>query len=143
MSKNKLVAEDDMFDGFTKQQRIEHLKEAKKRWGNTEAWKQSQERLKTWTKEDFKKVKVENDTILRKIVTLMEKGPTDPEVQEEIEKIYLCMQRFYDCSYEMFRGLGQMYVDDKRFTATYDKYHPALAQFMRDAMAYYSDQHQK
>ena len=35
----------------------------------------------------------------------------------------------------MYRGLGQMYVDDPRFTATYDKVRPGLAVFMRDAMA--------
>jgi MerR family transcriptional regulator, thiopeptide resistance regulator len=30
----------------------------------------------------------------------------------------------------MYRGLGQMYVDDPRFTATYDKVRPGLAIFM-------------
>jgi hypothetical protein len=36
----------------------------------------------------------------------------------------------------MYRGLGQMYVDAPRFTATYDKVRPGLAVFIRDAMAY-------
>ena len=39
----------------------------------------------------------------------------------------------------MYRGLGQMYVDAPRFTATYDKVRPDLAVFMRDAMAYYAE----
>ena len=49
------------------------------------------------------------------------------------------IENFYPCSAEMYRGLGQMYVDDPRFTATYDKVRPGLAVFMRDAMAYYAE----
>ena len=41
---------------------------------------------------------------------------------------------FYDCSIEMHRGLGQMYVDDPRFTATYEKLAPGLAAYVRDAV---------
>lgn len=38
-----------------------------------------------------------------------------------------------------FRCLGQMYVDDPRFAANYDKYGPGTAAFARDAMAVYAD----
>lgn len=39
-----------------------------------------------------------------------------------------------------FEGLGQMYVDDPRFTANYDDQHGAgTAEFIRDAMKVYAD----
>lgn len=53
------------------------------------------------------------------------------------------MQRFYDCSYEMYRNLGKMYVADPRFTANYEKVKSGLAQFMCDAIAYYANEHDK
>ena len=40
---------------------------------------------------------------------------------------------FYDCSYDMHRGLGDMYVADPRFTATYDDVAPGLAVFVRES----------
>jgi DNA-binding transcriptional MerR regulator len=37
-----------------------------------------------------------------------------------------------------FTGLGQLYVDDPRFTANYDRHGPGTATFVRDAMAAYA-----
>ncbi len=41
---------------------------------------------------------------------------------------------FYDCSHEIHRGLGDMYVQDPRFTATYEGTAPGLAAYVRDAI---------
>ncbi|MFH0245152.1 TipAS antibiotic-recognition domain-containing protein [Streptomyces sp. HK10] len=42
-------------------------------------------------------------------------------------------------SAEQFAGLGQMYVDDPRFTATYAQYDEGTAAFVRDAMSAYAE----
>lgn len=42
-------------------------------------------------------------------------------------------------SAEAFAGLGQMYVDDPRFTANYDAHREGTAVFVRDAMRVYAD----
>ncbi|HZC83949.1 MAG TPA: TipAS antibiotic-recognition domain-containing protein, partial [Rubrobacter sp.] len=39
---------------------------------------------------------------------------------------------FYECSYEVHRGLTQMYVSDERFRSNYDATAPGLATFIRD-----------
>lgn len=39
---------------------------------------------------------------------------------------------------EAHAGLAQMYVDDERFTAFYDKHQPGLATFLRDAVLVYT-----
>ena len=41
---------------------------------------------------------------------------------------------FYDCSYEIHRGLGEMYVADPRFAIHYDTVAPGLAVYVRDAI---------
>ena len=41
---------------------------------------------------------------------------------------------FYECSYEMHVGPADMYLSDPRFTATYEKIAPGLAQYLHDAI---------
>ena len=41
---------------------------------------------------------------------------------------------FYECSTEIHVGLAEMYVADPRFTATYEKISPGLAQYLHDAI---------
>ena len=41
-------------------------------------------------------------------------------------------------SLEAFAGLGQMYVEDERFTKNIDQFGEGLAVFMRDAMEVYA-----
>ncbi|MDP3488427.1 MAG: TipAS antibiotic-recognition domain-containing protein [Bacillota bacterium] len=38
-----------------------------------------------------------------------------------------------------FRGLGDLYVEDERFTANIDKVKPGLASFLRVVMHFYCD----
>ena len=40
---------------------------------------------------------------------------------------------FYDCSYEIHKGLAQMYVDDPRFKKHYEALAPGMAEYVRDA----------
>ncbi len=51
-------------------------------------------------------------------------------------------RRFYDCSPQFHRNLGDMYTSDPRFTATYDEIRPGMAHFVRDAIHANADRHQ-
>jgi hypothetical protein len=118
-------------------------KEAVDRWGSTDAYKQSMEKTKNWTKDDYARIEIKRKEILDGIVTHMGEGIASVAVQDGIKKSYEQMQQFYDCPYEMFRNLGIMYVDDPRFSEFYEKIHPELAVFMRDAIGYFCDQHKE
>jgi hypothetical protein len=41
---------------------------------------------------------------------------------------------FYDCSPEMHKGLGDMFVADPRFAANYEQVAEGLAVYVRDAL---------
>ncbi len=41
---------------------------------------------------------------------------------------------FYDCSPQMHAGLGRVYVEDERFTATYEQIAPGLAEYVSTAV---------
>jgi len=133
----------DLFGSFTDDEMKQYKEEAQQRWGHTDAYKQSVQRTKNWTKADYKKVAIEGETITRAIAENIEKGIESKEVQRQIEKHFKHISQFYDCSYEMYRNLGKMYVDDKRFTAYYDNFHPGLAEFMHNAIDIYCKTHEK
>ncbi|WP_079318195.1 TipAS antibiotic-recognition domain-containing protein [Microbispora sp. GKU 823] len=41
---------------------------------------------------------------------------------------------FYDCTYEIHKGLGEMYVTDPRFAANYERVAEGLSRYVRDAV---------
>lgn len=130
-----------LFGSFSTKQLDEYRKEAKARWGDTNAYKQSEERVKQLSKEDFAHIGEEWNTRTKRLAALMDRGVEDFEVQKLIKEQHAAIGKFYDCSYEMFRNLGTMYVEDERFAKNYEKYRPGMAVFMRDAIAYYCNNH--
>lgn len=137
MDDKKEMKDEELYGGLTKAELDSYEAEAKERWGNTEAWKQSKERTKHWTDADRKRVAEQGDIFMKKLALLVPKGPEDKEVQVIIDQHYNALRTFYEPNFEMYRGLGEMYVADERFKKNLNKYHPRMAQFMREAMIYY------
>lgn len=137
---NKMAMDDKkLYDGFDTEEQDQYAEEVKARWGNTEAYKQSKERTKNWTNADYDRLKQDADTWMKAFVLEIPKGATSPEVQKMIADHYNALRTFYEPNLKMYRGLADMYVDDPRFAAYYEKYAPGLAVFMRDAMHFYVD----
>jgi DNA-binding transcriptional MerR regulator len=137
MERGATMAEKDLFDGFDQSQ---YEEEARQRWGHTEAYRESTRRAKSYTKADWDAIKQESEQINQGLAALVGRDPADPEVQEWIRRHHQQINdRFYTCSTEIYRGLADMYVQDERFTATYEKIRPGMAQFMRAAMHVYCD----
>lgn len=134
---------DDLFASFDDEKMQEYMQEAKERWGHTDAYKQSMEKVKHWTKDDYERVKKEGELLNKELAEAMDEDIKSQKVQAFVEKHYKSIQQYYDCPYAMYRNLGEMYVSDPRFTATYDKFRPGLAIWLRDAIQYYCDQHEK
>lgn len=133
---------DELFDGFDDAKIEEYKKEAKERWGQTDAYKESERKTSKYNKADWDEIKAESGDIFTKLAALMAEGksPADDEIQEQIERWFNHINdRFYTCTPQIFRGLGDGYLADKRFTEFYDKVRPGLAGFKRDAMHIYCD----
>ena len=60
----------------------------------------------------------------------------DADVQKAIARHHAHIEQFYPAPAEVYRGLGQLYVEHKEFRAFYDKYRLGLAGFMQAAMEY-------
>ena len=127
----------DMFEAFGDFDPKEYEKEAEERWGSTEAYKESARRTKRYAKEDWKEVRKETEAVNAGLAALMDEGvpATDPRAMDFAEQHRLNIdKRFYPCSQEMHIGLADMYIADPRFTASYEKVRPGLAQYVHDAI---------
>ncbi|MFZ2512690.1 MAG: MerR family transcriptional regulator [Gordonia sp. (in: high G+C Gram-positive bacteria)] len=120
-------------DGYSE----DYQTEAQDRWGDTDAWRQSSARAKNYTKSDWAEIKAETDAINADfIAALRASEPADGDIATAVAERARRQidQRFYDCSHEFHRNLGEMYVSDPRFAASYDVQEPGLARYVRDAI---------
>lgn len=137
MERGIQVDEKRLFDGFDQSQ---YEEEARERWGQTDAYKESQRRTKGYTKADWALIQQEGSEIYLGIASVMDRDPADPEVQAWVARHHQQINdRFYTCGPEIYRGLADMYLADERFMAFYEKIRPGLAQFMSRAMHLYAD----
>lgn len=130
---------DDMFDAFSMDQIEQYKQEARDKWGHTNAYQQSTRRFKNATQEDYQRIAANWNRIITAYAGHKKAGKpiTHPDVQQTVDEQYAYMQTFYDCSYEMFRGIADLYVQDPRFTKTYEDVAPGLAQYVRDSIHEY------
>ncbi|HVF52852.1 MAG TPA: MerR family transcriptional regulator [Actinomycetota bacterium] len=115
----------------------EHADEVEERWGDTDAYKESQRRVSSYTKADWEQIKADGAGIDEGLIEVKRAGlgPDSMEAMDLVERHRGHITRwFYECSVEMQRGLGQMYVADPRFKKRYDDLEPGLAEFVRDAI---------
>ncbi|MGO4444439.1 MerR family transcriptional regulator [Mycobacterium sp. 2YAF39] len=112
----------------------EYADQAEQRWGDTEAWKQSSERVSTFTKQDWIDIKAEGDALLGALAEAKRSGvePGSAHANELAARHRASIERYYDCSAEMHIALAQMYLADERFTRHYDDVEPGLTQFVHD-----------
>lgn len=135
---NTPMTDDDMRelfgDGFD-----DYQAEAEQKWGDTDAWKESQRRAKSYGKEDWIRIKAEGEAVEKALADAFRAGlPADSqEAMDAAEQHRLQVNRwFYDCPPDFHRNLGDMYVSDPRYKATYDETFglPGLARYCRDAI---------
>lgn len=135
LSGEEQMTDEELFEAFWEKHEKEYAAEAEQRWGDTEAFKQSKERTKHMTKEDFKKIAKDEEVFMKKLAGLMSSGPESEELQVMIGQHYESLRTFYDPSPEIYRGLSAMYVADERFRKYYERFGGKLMpEFMRDAM---------
>ncbi len=143
MERGTEMNKESMFDGLDDARLKEYAAEAKQRWGQTDAYKESTRRVAGYSKQDWAEIQGEMESIWRDLAAQMELAPEDPAVQANVERWWrLLNERFYNASPALFKGLGEMYVADERFKVNYEKLRPGLAEFLRAAMAVFADRRQ-
>ncbi|MGC5343921.1 MerR family transcriptional regulator [Streptomyces sp. DT24] len=131
------LSPEEKFEVFGDFDPDDHVEEVEQRWGDTEAYRESQRKAASYGKDDWRRITEEFDAVHRCMGELLVRGvPADSgeamDVAEEHRETIA--RNHYACSYEIHTCLGEMYVADERFTATYEAIRPGLAVYMRDAM---------
>ncbi len=131
------MTNEEKFAGFDFSQNP-YEQEARDRWGN-KAVDDSKQKIGNMTKEEQQALGEEMNKIYRCLAGLRHQDPASDEAQTAIGDWFHLLNRMGSYSPDAFKGLGQMYVDDERFTKNIDQFGPGLAIFMRDAMAIFAD----
>ncbi len=103
------------------------------------------QKYQSWKKEDWRKIKVDGDEINNALLEALQKNlkSSSSEVQNIIKKHFEWVNIFWTPNHEKYISLGKMYCENPDFRKYYDNMHPALAQFLADAMKVYADKHLK
>lgn len=123
----------DLFDGFDPSG---YEEEARQRWGNTDAYAQTEKRTKAYTPDDWKALKAEQVAIYAAAFAALKAGkaPSSVEAMDIAERHRLSIDRwFYPCSHTMHQGLASMYESDDRFRQSIDKHGEGLTTFLAEA----------
>lgn len=139
----KTMSDKQKFEGF-KQKQIDdnerqYGEEIRAKYGEQQINK-SYQKLKGMTEEEHARLEGLANEILQTLVKAMETKDPAGELAQKTVELHRQWLSFYWAEYskEAHMGLAQMYVDDPRFTAYYDKERPGAAVFLRDAVSVYA-----
>ena len=111
--------------------------EVQERWGDTDAFKQSQARTSKYSHADFAAAKVDQEAVTERFATAFGNGVDykSADVQAIVVAHREAISKwFYECSPEMQRNLALIYIGDERFKKYYDGRVRGLAQYVHDAI---------
>lgn len=114
-----------------------HAEETEQRWGASDAYAEAQRRTSSYGKQDWLRVQAQAQDIEQRFAQALAAGEpaTDALARSLAEEHRQHISgSYYDCGYEIHRGLADLYVADERFTAHYEAIAPGLAQYVHDAV---------
>ncbi|MBO0868381.1 MAG: MerR family transcriptional regulator [Micromonosporaceae bacterium] len=128
---------EERFEVFGEHDPGQYADEVRERWGETDAYRTSQQRTARYGKQDWLQIRAEAAELDRGFAAALGAGAPagGGQAMDLAEQHRQHISRwFYDCPYEIHRGLGDMYLADPRFTQRYEQIAPGLAQYVRDAI---------
>ena len=126
-----------MFEGLEEFDHEQYRDEVERRWGNTDAYKESMRRTRSYGKNDWDRIKAEGESVVAGLAGLMAEGVQAADrVAMDLAEEHRCHidRWFYPCSHGMHRNLAEMYTADPRFKEYFEKRAGGLAVFVRDAI---------
>ncbi len=120
--------------------KAQYADEVRTRWGNTEAYKESEEKAAKMTKAEKQDALDGMSFIMAEFSDIMKKGftPESENTQSLCKKLQqFITDNFYTCTKEILAGLGEMYVLDERFKQNIDQNGKGTAEFIRNALKVY------
>ena len=111
--------------------------EACSRWGDTDAYREHEQKTKNYTKEKWSEA---NDGLMAIFAEFAESknscfSADSVGTQSLVAKLQAHItDNYYTCTNEILAGLGKIYVGDERFKNNIDKYGDGTANFVSKAI---------
>lgn len=126
----------EMLSGFSEEKQKEYEEEIRQKYGEAEV-NESVRRWGSYSEAKKQQIMEEGEAIYTSMAATIPHGPASPQAQESIARWHQHLRYFYEPSTEILLGLGDMYVEHPDFAAFFERIHPDLAGFMREAIRYY------
>jgi len=126
------MRDEQLFEGLTAQEK-EYAEEALERW-DPAVVRESHKRYGQLSAEQKKAMKQAGEDLLRDWAALIGTDPAGPAARAVVDRWRKGIEFFYTPTPQILVGLSQMYLDDPRFKANYDKVDPRLADYVRQCV---------
>ena len=117
-----------------------YSRESLERWGNTDAYREHEQKTKNYTKEKWAEANYGLMAIFAEFAASKDSGARadSAEAQALVAKLQVYITaNYYTCTDEILAGLGKMYVADERFKKNIDKYGEGTAEFTAEGIRIY------
>ena len=114
--------------------------EARSRWGDTDAYREHEQKRKNYTKEKWAEANDGLMAIFAEFEACKQNGAKadSVEAQELVAKLQAHITaNYYTCTDEILAVLGKMYIADERFKKNIDKYGEGTAEFAAEGIRIY------
>ncbi len=132
----KEMSPKQLFANFSGEEQSKYAAEAEKMYDPATV-KASNRKWQAYSAQEKQRILDEGNQIYAELVTAMPAGPGSAQVQALVERWRTHMSYFWTPALDQLVGLADTYVDDPRFRANFDQFHPDLAGFMQQAVRIY------
>lgn len=128
------------FEAFDTRKIDEYAKEAKARWGKTEAYREFEEKAKYRTPQEEQMISEDLMEIFREFGVMRGRQPEEEMVQAQVQKLKdFITKNFYQCTVEILIYLGGMYAGGGSMTDNIDRESGAgTGKFVEQAILVYA-----
>ena len=135
----KEMSPKQLFETLSEEQQAAYEQEAMETY-DPETVKASYKKWNSYSTAEKQRIGEEGNAVYQAFLNSMPKGPASPEAQACVEGWRRHMGYFWSPQDEQLLGLADLYNDDPRFKANFDRIDPGLAEFVREAVRIYIEQ---
>ena len=139
---NNTMSTKAYFEGFSEKQQAEYEKEAMQKYDPATV-KAASKKWKEYTAADKERMGEEANALYRDLLLAIPKGAASPEAQDCVERWRRFIEYFWVPNDDQLMGLADLYNEDPRFKANFDKIDSRLAEFLRAAIRVYVQERKK
>lgn len=139
----KKMTDQEKFEGFKMklidENERKYGKEVREKYGE-EAVDRSNAEFKNMTPKQYEELSRLSEEVLSTLAEAFKQGDPAGELAQKAADLHRQWLTYFwkEYSKEAHAGIAQMYVDDERFKAYYDRDQPGTAEFLRDAIHIYT-----